>query len=136
MSRGSERLQPAIRFSQHAPNTWGPYWEAIFGWDPGTERLVTGFTQWKLSSTAVNVARGYWNRREYHRLTYESVYGSDPEHWPSRHPGIVLGDRPGCLRCHYLGARTAPPDALDLAWRHEASGGETRAEARRHVGTD
>lgn len=124
MTQEGKRLIPATRFSKYGLGTWGPYWDVIFGWEEGTERLVAPITQWKLSSTAVNVARSYWNAREYRRLAYESVYGTDPEQWPAQHPGVVLGERPACLRCHYFGKRSAPLDALDLARRHETSGGE------------
>ena len=122
MTREAQRLIPAIRFSKYGPDTWGPYWDAIFGWDEDTERLVAPVTQWKLSSTAVNVARSYWDAREYRRLAYESVYGSDPEQWPVQHPGIVLGDCAACLRCHHFVPHCGSLRALDLARLHETSG--------------
>jgi hypothetical protein len=121
MNEKKQELKPSTRWSDHGPNTWGPYWDAMF-----SPAMVTGWINWKRGSTGVNIARLYWYEREYLRLAYESVYGSDPANWPSQHPGVVLGDRAACLRCHYFGTWSGPLPALDLARRHETSGGEFR----------
>jgi len=120
MSGEKPRLEPATRWSDYGRNTWGPYWDAMFG----AGRMVTPWINWKRGSTGVNIVRKYWYQREYLRRAYESVYGSDPTKWPSQHPGVVLGDRPACLRCHYIGASSGRLSALDLARSHETSGGE------------
>jgi hypothetical protein len=46
-------------------------------------RMVTPWINGKRGSTGVDIARRYWDQREYLRLTYEPVYGSDPLNWPS-----------------------------------------------------
>lgn len=122
MTGKGDRLRPSTRWSDHAPNTWGPYWDVLFG--PG---MVTSWTDWKRGSTGVNIVRRYWDQREYRRRIYESVYGSDPASWPSQHPGVALGDCAVCLRCHYFSLHSGQIGALDLAWRHESSGGRFRS---------
>lgn len=120
MSAGEPR-KPSTRWSVHGAGSWGPYWEAMF---PPAQ--VTSFINWKIGSTGVNIARNYWYQRQYLRRAYESVYGADPANWPSQHPGVVVGGRhPACLRCHYFDPGYLDPlAALDLARRHETSGGE------------
>lgn len=119
MSGEKQQLKPSTRWSDYGRGTWGPYWDAMF-----SPRMVTGWINWKRGSTGVNIARRYWYQREYLRLAYESVYGSDPVNWPSQHPGVVLGDRAACLRCHYFDLQGAALEALDSARRHETSGAE------------
>lgn len=115
-------VQPATRHSAGARATWGAYWDALF---PPAQ--VTAWTNFKLASTGVNVARRFWEQREYLRRTYESVYGSDPERWPSRHPGVVLDAVPStghaaCLGCQWFDARGGQGSLL-VARRHEYSDG-------------
>lgn len=93
-------LRPSTQFS--AANTWGPYWNALF-----PPSLVTEWIDFKRRSTGLNVARRLWDQREYLRRTYESVYGTDPEGWPSQHPGVVLDEvlwmaHAACLRCRWF----------------------------------
>lgn len=123
--------RPSTRWSEGEEDTWGPYWDQLFG-----PEMVTSWIDWKRGSTGVNIARNYWENREYLRRAYESVYGTDPEQWPAQHPGVVVGERPLCLRCHYFGAEKAPLDALDRARRHENSGGEICEGVVRPAGTD
>lgn len=108
----------STQWSQGYDTTWGPYWEVLF-----PPRQVSAWIDWKRGSTGVNIARRLWNEREYHRRTYESVFGNDPAGWPSRHPGVVLAASatsgyPACLGCQWL---TRPRgDALFEARRHES----------------
>ena len=102
-------------------DTWGPYWDVMF-----PPSRVTGWINWKRGSTGVNIARRFWAQREYLRRAYESVYGPDPEAWPSRHPGVVLDsvahiDHPACLGCQWFGRGGG--GALLKAHAHEFSGG-------------
>ena len=117
-------IKPSTRFSAGREDSWGPYWDVMF---PPSQ--VTGFINWKRGSTGVNVARRFWAQREYLRREYESVYGPDPEAWPSRHPGVVLDavpyiDHPACLGCQWFGAGRG--SALLRARAHEASEGVER----------
>lgn len=114
-------LQPSTRWSLGYENSWGPYWDAMF--EP---REVTSWIDWKLGSTGVNITRRFWAQREYLRRTYESLYGEDPELWPSRHPGVVLDavpqiDHAACLGCQWFDPRGYSP--LLYARRHEYSDG-------------
>ena len=114
-------IKPSTRFSAGREDSWGPYWDVMF---PPTQ--VTGFINWKRGSTGVNIARRFWEQREYLRGAYEAVFGSDPDAWPSRHPGVVLDAVPegrygACLRCQWLGPRGYP--ALKTARLHETSEG-------------
>jgi hypothetical protein len=52
--------------------------------------LVTPWVRFKVMSTGVNIARRLWDQREDLREAYETVHGSDPAKWPTRHPGIVI----------------------------------------------
>ncbi len=96
-------IQPSTRWSEGHSDTWGPYWDALF-----RPREVTGWINWKRGSTGVNIARRLWDQREYLRRAYESVHGTDPEKWPSRHPGVILDavsyGRGACLGCHWFGS--------------------------------
>ena len=124
-------LRPSTQFS--TANPWGAYWNALF-----PPRLVTPWIDFKRTSTGLNVARRLWDQREYLRRTYESVYGTDPEGWPSQHPGVVLDEvlwiaHAACLRCQWFdagGHNMQRPEglrqALVLARRHETSDGEFR----------
>ena len=124
-------LRPSTQFS--ADNPWGAYWNALF-----PPSLVTPWIDFKRRSTGLNVVRRLWDQREYLRRTYESVYGSDPEGWPSQHPGVVLDEvlwmaHAACLRCrwfdvggHYTKSPVGLKQALGLARRHETSDGEFR----------
>jgi hypothetical protein len=90
---------------------------------------VTGWINFKRGSTGVNIARRFWAQREYLRREYESVYGPDPEAWPSRHPGIVLDavpyiEHPACLGCQWFGVSRG--SALPQARAHETSDGVER----------
>lgn len=112
-------LKPSTVWSGGAGRSWGPYWDALF-----PPAMVPGWINWKRGSTGVNVARRFWAQREYLRRTYESVYGDDPEHWPTRHPGVVLDavpsiDHAACLGCQWF----APggPKSLLHAREHEYS---------------
>ena len=133
-------LRPSRQFG--GDNTWGAYWNALF-----PPRLVTPWIDFKRMSTGVNVARRLWDQREYLRRTYEAVYGTDPEGWPSQHPGVVLDEvlwiaHPACLRCRWFdagGHNMKRPEglrqALVLARRHETSNGEFGGgESWRHPG--
>lgn len=80
-------------------------------------------------TSGVNIARRLWEQREYLRRVYESVFGSDPEAWPSRHPGVVLDAVPStghaaCLGCQWFESRGHAP--LRTARRHEYSDGVER----------
>lgn len=117
-------VRPSTRWSQGAENDWGPYWDRLF---PPTQ--ATSWRDFKRGSSGVNVARRLWDQREYLRRVYESVYGSDPQAWPSRHPGVLLdavrgGAHGACLGCQWLDADGGGPGALLLARRHEAGDGE------------
>jgi hypothetical protein len=121
MSFNQGPIRPSKRYSQGRENTWGPYWDVLF-----PPAMVTAWVSFKRGSTGVNVARRFWAQREYLRRAYESVYGSDPEAWPSRHPGVVLDavpyvDHPACLGCQWFGSGGG--SALLRAWRHETSEG-------------
>ena len=96
-------IKPSTRWSAGHSNTWGPYWDRMF-----KPAEVTGWINWKRGSTGVNIARRLWDQREYFRRAYESVYGTDPEAWPSRHPGVILdavryGTDGACLGCQWFG---------------------------------
>ena len=135
-------LKPSTPWSSGASGIWGPYWDAPF-----PPRPVTPWINFKRGSTGVNVARRFWDEREYLRNTYEAVYGSDPAVWPSQHPGVLLDAvfwiaHPACLRCHWFhaaGYSMKNPDdlkrALVLARRHETSDGAFRGDNRSHRGT-
>jgi hypothetical protein len=125
-------LRPSTQFS--VDNPWGAYWNALF-----PPSLVTEWIDFKRRSTGLNVARRLWDQREYLRRTYESVYGTDPEGWPSQHPGVVLDEvlwiaHAACLRCQWFdshGHYMKTPGqllkaALVLARRHETSDGTFR----------
>lgn len=118
MSFNMGPIKPSTRWSAGAQNSWGPYWDAMF-----TPSEVPAWIDWKRGSTGVNIARRYWDEREYLRRTYESVHGTDPEAWPSRHPGVVLnavrsGGYAACLGCQWFA-----PGGLTRARRHETSDG-------------
>ena len=118
---GGGPLKNSTRWSAGASSTWGPYWDALF-----PPRQVTGWIDWKRGSTGVNVARRFWDQREYLRRTYQSVHGDDPEEWPSRHPGVVLDavpsiDHAACLGCQWFEPGGHSPRLL--ARRHETSDG-------------
>lgn len=96
---------PSRQRSKGHEGTWGPYWDWLF---PPLKK-VSAFVDWKRGSSGVNVARRLWDQREYFRRTYESVYGTDPALWPSRHPGVVLDavryvTHSACLGCQWIGA--------------------------------
>lgn len=117
------QLRPSRRWSIGYENSWGPYWDAMFG-----PRMVTAWVDWKRGSTGVNIARQLWMRREYLRRTYEAVYGANPDDWPSEHPGVVLGrGEAACLRCRWFARPIGGPvRTLDVARRHETSNGAWR----------
>jgi hypothetical protein len=120
MNRGP--LRPSRRRSEGHESTWGPYWDVLF--PPIT---CTAWVDFKRGSSGVNVARRYWDQREYLRRAYEAVYGADPQSWPSRHPGVVLdavatGRHAACLGCQWLGP--SGYQALKTARLHETSEGE------------
>ena len=116
--------RPSTQLSACYSSTWGPYWDAMF-----PPAMVTDWIDWKRGSTGVNIARRFWDQREYLRRTYESVYGNDPEAWPSRHPGVVLDavpsiDHAACLGCQWFDVgRGAPYRRAKL---HETTEGEFR----------
>ncbi|OBE93703.1 hypothetical protein A5776_03875 [Mycolicibacterium elephantis] len=117
-------VKPSTRWATRSSDTWGPYWDAMF-----PPRLATSWVDWKMGSTGVNVAKRFWAQREYLRRTYESVFGEDPERWPSRHPGVVLDavpriDHAACLGCSWFEPHGWAP--LLYARRHETSNGEFR----------
>ncbi len=119
------QLMPSTQFSAPYSTTWGPYWDVMF-----PPAMVTGWINWKRGSTGVNIARRFWDQREYLRRTYESVYGDDPEKWPSRHPGVVLDavpsiDHAACLGCQWFDSRGGS-SSYERAKRHETSDGEFR----------
>lgn len=125
--------RPSRQFSPSVP--WGAYWNALF-----PPRLVTPWIDFKRTSSGLNIACRLWDQREYLRRTYEAVYGTDPEGWPSQHPGVVLDEvlwvaHPAWLRCRWLDAgghsMKTPEElrqALVLARRHEMSDGEFRGD--------
>lgn len=122
MSFNQGPIKPSTRFSASYVSTWGPYWDVMF-----PPREVTAWIDFKRGSSGVNIARRFWNQREYLRRAYESVYGPDPDAWPVRHPGVVLDavpqiDHPACLGCQWFG-RGGGSALLD-ARRHESSNGE------------
>ena len=113
--------QPSTEWSTGASSTWGPYCDAQF-----PPARVTAWIDFKRGTTGVNVARRFWAQRVYLRRVYESVFGPDPEAWPSRHPGVVLDAVPSishaaCLGCQYFEPSGQSP--LQMARRHETSGG-------------
>lgn len=121
MSFNQGPVGPSSRFSAGAAHTWGPYWDAMF-----PPRQVTAFIDWKRGSSGVNIARRLWEQREYLRRVYESVFGTDPEAWPSRHPGVVLDAVPvvahgACLGCQWFSA--SGQSALQRARAHEYADG-------------
>ena len=96
---------------------------AALGEDVSLECIAERWDWWARNA---NVAVRFWEQREYLRRAYESVYGPDPEAWPSRHPGVVLdavprAGRAGCLGCQWFGPGGYP--ALKAARRHETSEG-------------
>jgi len=115
-------VRPSTRFPGGRLSTWGPYWDAMF---PPAE--VTAWIDFKRRTSGVNVASRFWDQREHLRRVYESVFGTDPAAWPSRHPGVVLDDVPStghaaCLGCQWFESRGHSP--LFMARRHEVSDGE------------
>lgn len=121
MSLNQGPMQPSRRHSAGHSTTWGPYWDALF-----KPARVTAWIDWKRATTGVNVARRLWDQREYLRRVYESVFGSDPDAWPSRHPGVVLDAVPwvshaACLGCQWFDADGSDP--LRTARRHEYAAG-------------
>ena len=115
-------LRPSTRFPGGRLSTWGPHWDAMF---PPAQ--VTAWIDFKRRTSGVNVASRFWDQREHLRRVYESVFGTDPAAWPSRHPGVVLDDVPStghaaCLGCQWLEPRGHSP--LFMARRHEVSVGE------------
>ena len=124
MSFNQGPIGPSKRYSIGRENTWGPYWDRLF---PPT--MCTAWVSFKRGSNGVNVARRFWDQREYLRRAYESVYGSDPEAWPSRHPGVVLdavqyGNHAACLGCQWFGGSGG--SALLQAHAHEVSAEDQR----------
>jgi hypothetical protein len=119
---------------EHA-DTWGPYYSAQF---PPTK--VTPWINFKRMSAGVNVVRRLWDQREELRHAYEAENGSDPDHWPTPHPGIVIDAvqwvaHAACLGCQWIdmpGTDMKEPRwreaAAAVARRHESSGGEFRGE--------
>ncbi len=114
-------LIPPTRYSTSYFGTWGPYWDVMF-----PPQQVTRWANYKRGTSGVNVARRYWEQRETLRRAYESIHGSDPRLWPSRHPGVVLDAVPGpahagCLGCQWFGpgGDSAPAQAR----LHESTNG-------------
>ena len=105
---------------------WRAYHRAMF--PPGG--LVTPWVRFKKTSTGVNVAPRLWDQREDLREAYETVHGSDPAKWPTRHPGIVIDAvqwvaHAACLGCQWI---DVPGTSIsDAGWREAAA-----AVARRH----
>ena len=116
MSFNQGPIKQSTRWSEGHTDNWGPCGDALF-----RPRLVTSWINFKRGSSGVNVARRLWDQREYFRRAYESVYGADPEAWPSRHPGVVLdavqyGNHAACLGCQWLGG-----SGYVAARRHETA---------------
>ena len=119
-----------------AAATWGPYFDAEFG----PPHRVRAWIAWKISSTGVNIARRWWDQREELRQAYEAENGSDPDRWPTPHPGIVIDAvqwvaHAACLGCQWIdmpGTDMKDPrwreDAAAVARRHKSSHGEFRGE--------
>lgn len=117
MNPNTGPLKPSTVWAARSSGSWGAYWAVLF-----PPALVTGWVDWKRGSTGVNVARRFWDQREYLRRAYETVHGRDPDQWPSRHPGVVLDavpsiDHAACLGCTWF----APGHhgALRSARQHE-----------------
>lgn len=124
-------LSAASTVGPHAPATYRSaagtygmwaYWDALFPTPPRSE-----FIKFKRNSAGVNIARRFWDQREYLRHTYESVFGDDPNGWPSRHPGVALdavpkGVHAACLGCTWFDPHGRRP--LQDARRHETTDGE------------
>lgn len=109
-------------------SAWQPYLTALFPSPPASE-----FHKWKRCTTGANIARRYWEQREYLRRNYESVFGEDRALWPSRHPGVVLDAVPSTSHAACLGCQWFEPysrDPLLSARRHEISGGEFVGEKK------
>jgi hypothetical protein len=122
MSFNQGPVGSSTKWSAGASDTWGPYWDALF-----SPAQVTAWIDFKRGSTGVNVAQRLWNQREHLRRVYESVFGTDPQAWPSRHPGVVLDDVPStshaaCLGCQWFESGGQSP--LLAARRHEVSEGQ------------
>ena len=119
MSFNQGPIKQSTRWSEGHSDTWGPYWDRLF-----TPQQVTAWINFKRGSSGVNVARRLWDQREYFRRAYESVFGTDPANWPTRHPGVILdavryGTHGACLGCQWFGG-----SGYAAARRHE-----TEAEA-------
>ena len=105
---------------------WRAYHQAMFPPDG----LVTPWVRFKKISTGVNVVRRLWDQREDLREAYETVHGSVPAKWPTRHPGIVIDAvqwvaHGACLGCQWI---AQPGNSMsDEGWREAAA-----AVARRH----
>ena len=117
MSFNQGPVGPSTRWSAGASGSWGPYWDGMF-----PQREVTAWVNFKRGTSGVNIARRMWEQREHLRRVYESVYGTDPLAWPSRHPGVVLDavpsvDHAACLGCQWFDK--AGGSALQRARAHE-----------------
>ena len=128
MSFNQGPIAPSTRHSAGAVGSWGPYWDALF-----PPREVTAWINFKRGSSGVNIARRFWDQREYLRRAYEAVFGPDPLAWPSRHPGVVLDAVPSishaaCLGCQWFDVGRQSP--LRRARLHETSDGEFRGKVR------
>src|SRR5690625_4289029 len=93
MSPDANGLVPHHGAPDCAANSWGPYYDTLH-----PVRTV----HWKAAPNWRNDAAALWRQREELRREYAAVHGSDPALWPSRHPGVILGAKAACLRCHWL----------------------------------
>lgn len=124
-------MVPLRRAPSEAATSWGPYYDALH--PPGTVHMMTA---WKLVRGWMAYAEMLWQQREELRRSYEENHGSDPELWPVRHPGVLLGAKAACLGCHWLhyGGRYLDDGGYEQHWklarRHEESDGEFRPRSR------
>jgi hypothetical protein len=108
---------------------WRAYHKAMF--PPGG--LVTPWVRFKKTSTGVSVAR-LWDQREDLRQAYQTVHGSDPAKWPTRHPGIVIDAvqfvaHAACLGCQWI---DQPGTSMEEPGWREASAAVTRRHESSH----
>ncbi|TMS54800.1 hypothetical protein [Mycobacterium sp. DBP42] len=101
---------------EYAASTWGPYYDVLY-----PQRQVHYMVQWRAVPNWIDHAVALWRQREELRRVYETEHGGAPERWPTRHPGVTLGDCAGCLGCQWIA--TAWRDSAELARRHEVSNG-------------
>jgi hypothetical protein len=107
----------------HKP--WFDYYRTMFS---EYKDARSGYTAFKLGSTATNMAREAWALREEARLQWTEHFGGASADWPLEHPPLVLWlpivGWGACLGCTWLQDRTG------------GKGGDVKTaarEARKHA---